>query len=290
MAAPGRWASFLAALLACSAAQDAAIGRMPSLTPTSQEQAYLEVTFLDVGQGDAVLIRAPEGQTVLVDAGLTAPLDALASHGVSSLDLLVASHPHEDHIGGIAGVLQSVPAGAFMDNGVPHTTATYRELMDIVERLPGLMYLEAEPRVVRLGTAEVQVLPLPPPGDANLNNRSVSLVVRYGAFSVLLTGDSQGPQLAYLVQSGLVPDVTVLKAPHHGSDNGLSWEFLQVARPEVVVISVGAGNGYGHPGPAAWEAYTSRAEYVLRTDVHGEVTVRGYEDGRYEVYVSRDAG
>lgn len=137
-----------------------------------------------------------------------------------------------------------------------------------------------------MGSSEIEVLPLPPPGDENLNNRSVPLVVRYGAFALLLTGDSQGPQLGHLVESGVVPDVTVLKAPHHGSDNGVSSELLEAARPEVVVISVGA-NGYGHPGMAALEAYAAVSEEVYRTDVHGEVTIRGYEDGSYEVYVKR---
>ncbi|MDP2954870.1 MAG: MBL fold metallo-hydrolase [Longimicrobiales bacterium] len=273
---PSRWAIGLALLLGCSPAQQA----------PGQERDYLQITFLDVGQADAILIRAPEGQTALVDAGEGAPLSALAALGVTGLDLLVASHPHDDHIGGMVGVVEALPVRFFMDNGVPHTTATYRELVRALERRPEIRYLEAQPRRIQLGSSEIEVLPLPPPGDANLNNRSVSLVVRYGAFALLLTGDSQGPQLGFLVEAGLVPDVTVLKAPHHGSDNGLTWEFLEAARPQVLVISVGA-NGYGHPGLAALEAYAAVSEGVYRTDVDGEVTIRGYEDGSYEVYVAR---
>jgi beta-lactamase superfamily II metal-dependent hydrolase len=257
---------------------------LSSLLPacaSSQKPAGIEITFLDVGQADAVLIREPQGRAALVDAGESAPLGALASLGVQRLDLLVASHPHADHIGGMVRVIEAIPIRYFMDNGQPHTTETYRNLIRTLQLRSDIIYLAAEPRSIQLGAAQIDVLPLPPPGEDDHNNRSVGLVVRYGAFVVLLTGDSELSQLSHLLQSGSLPDVTVLKAPHHGADNGITREFLQATRPEVVVISVGA-NSYGHPGQGAVAAYSSFAEELYRTDVHGAVTIVGFEDGRYE--------
>jgi competence protein ComEC len=248
----------------------------------AQSEGVLRITFLDVGQGDAVLIRAAEGQTALIDAGpgrdIVLLLQAL---GVEQVDLLVASHPHADHIGGMLGVLNVFPVSFFMDNGQPYTTATYRGLMSALEARTDITYLEATPRTLSLGSAEIEVLPLPP-YETDVNNRSVGLVVRYGEFAAFLSGDSEAAELTYFVTAGLVPDVTLLKAPHHGADNGFTAEFLRAARPEVVTISVG-DNSYGHPGFRALSAYSSAASEIHRTDQEGTLTVAAFADGRYEV-------
>ena len=245
-------------------------------------QAPLEVTFLDVGQGDAVLIRAPEGQTALVDAGRSDIVPVLREMGVERIDLLVATHPDADHIGGMARVIESIPVRFYMDNGEPHTTATYRRLIAALEARPEITYLEATPRSIALGSATIEVLPLLPRGTADRNNRSVALVVRFGDFAALLSGDSEVRQLTHLTRLGAVPALTLLKAPHHGSDNGFTWDFLRAASPELVVISVGR-NGYGHPRPEALQAYAATAGRTLRTDLSGHVQVLGYESGVHSV-------
>jgi len=247
----------------------------------------VRVTFLDVGQADAILIRSSEGQTALVDAGRSSPVPALKELGVEEIDLLVATHPHADHIGGMVDVINSIPVRFYMDNGQPHTTATYQNLMRTLQQRTDITYLAAEPRTIGLGSAEIEVLPLLPVNSTDHNNRSVGLVLRYGSFVVFLSGDSEVRELAFWVQQGVVPDVTVLKAPHHGSDNGFTWEFLQDAQPEVVVISVGT-NSYGHPRPEALQAYSSVAKVVLRTDHDGQVTIVGHKDGRYEVVLGQE--
>lgn len=182
----------------------------------------LRITFLDVGQGDAVLLQAPEGQTALVDAGRGDIVPLLREMRVERIDLLVATHPHADHIGGMAGVIRSMPVRFYMDNGQAHTTATYRRLMTALDERPEITYLEAMPRTISLGSAEIEVLPLLPPATADHNNRSVALVVRFGDFCALLSGDSEVRQLTHLVGLGVVPPLTLLKAPHHGSDNGVT--------------------------------------------------------------------
>ena len=215
-------------------------------------------------------------------------MPALKELGVEEIDLLVATHPHADHIGGMADVINSIPVRFYMDNGQPHTTATYRNLLSTLQQRTDITYLVAEPRTITLGSAEIEVLLLPSANSTNLNNRSVGLVLRYGSFLAFLSGDSEVQELSFWVQHGLIPDVTVLKAPHHGSHNGFTWEFLQTAQPEVVVISVGA-NSYGHPRPEALQAYSSVAKVVVRTDHDGQVTIVGHKDGRYEVMLGQEA-
>ncbi len=278
------WAG--AALLALAAVPlphaDRASNRPPDTTLAHASDTVLRITFLDVGQGDAVLLQAPEGQTALVDAGPGNVVPLLRGLGVERIDLLVATHPHADHIGGMAGVIESLPVRFYMDNGDPHTTQTYGRLLAALDDRPEITYLEATPRTISLGSASIEVLPLLPRGTAGLNDRSVALVVRFGDFKAFLSGDSEVRQLSHLVGQRAVPDVAVLKAAHHGSDNGFTGEFLRAAAPEVVVISVGR-NSYGHPRPEALAAYTSAGAAVLRTDLHGHVEIRGYGDGRYDV-------
>lgn len=266
--------------------EETGVGRADTALPLPTD-TVLRIIFLDVGQGDAVLIRAPEGQTALVDAGPRDVVPLLRQLGVDRIDLLVASHPHADHIGGMARVVESLPVRFYMDNGDPHTSQTYRRLLAALDARPGITYLEATPRTISLGSASIEVLPQLPRGAAGLNDRSVALVVRFGDFKAFLSGDSEVRQLSYLVGQRVVPDVALLKAPHHGSDNGLTWEFLQAARPEVVVISVGR-NSYGHPRAEALAAYSGAGAAVWRTDLHGHVEVRGYGDGRHDVFQGRE--
>lgn len=259
-----------------------ALGLTPR-TATAQDEP-VRITFLDVGQGDAVLVQAPDGRTALVDAGPGVGVtSALEDLGVTQLDLVVATHPHADHIGGMLQVIRSVPVRFYMDNGDPYTTATYLSLMRELRSRPDITYLEAVPRTLTLGPVRVEVLPLPPLRSPNPNEQSIGIVVEYGDFRAFLSGDSEAPELLHWVRSGVVPDVTLLKAPHHGSDDSVSDAFLRMARPELVVISVGAGNTYGHPAPSALRTYARYAERVYRTDLNGQVSVSGYEDGRFEV-------
>jgi beta-lactamase superfamily II metal-dependent hydrolase len=213
-------------------------------------------------------------------------LEALAARGVTRLDLLVATHPHADHVGGMVDVLAAMPVRYFMDNGQPHTTATYLNLIATLERRADVTYLAAEPRTLSLGSVALEVLPLPPL-DVTHNNRSVALVLRFGEFVALLTGDSEIEEIAWLLARDAVPDVALLKAAHHGSGDGVTSDFLSRARPELVVISVGRDNEYGHPHRDALAAYGAHTRAIYRTDLHGNVTVRGYADGRFAVIPER---
>ena len=247
----------------------------------------LELRFLDVGQGDATLIRHA-GKAVLVDAGPTdAVLARLRALGVDSLSLAVASHNHSDHIGGMDVVLANLPVRYYLDNGVPANTRIQRTVLQLV-RDRGVTYLAPSSRTVELGDARLRVIPPPEKArSGDQNDESVALLLERGPFRALLTGDSERQELAALLRSAALPDVDVFKAPHHGSRTGLLDGWLERIRPEVVVISVGAGNDYGHPHAEALAAYRAAARTVLRTDEEGDVAITVDSAGCYEVRTTR---
>jgi len=264
-----------------------AAGIFLSSAAAAQTPNHVEIIFLDVGQGDAAVIRSPEGTVALIDAGPNEGiLQHLERHGIEVVDVAIASHAHADHIGGMEAVFRALPVRYYSDNGIPHTTETYRSLMGVLEA-SDITYLEARDRRISLGSVELRLLP--PPGHGDQNENSVGVLVSYGAFRALLTGDSEAVELQHFLNRG-VPDVTLLKAPHHGSRDAVTPEWLSAVRPEVVVISCGADNQYGHPDRWALRYYSNVAERVLRTDLDGEVMVLGARDGTYSVQTNSGTG
>lgn len=247
----------------------------------------LELRFLDVGQADAILIRN-QGKTVLIDAGRSgATLSQLEALGVTSLDLFIVSHNHADHIGGADAVLNGLPVRSYMDNGMPVTTRIYARVISLVES-KGITYLQATPRTITLGDATLRILP-PPPAAGDQNASSIGVLLQRGRFRALMTGDSEQPELTAWLASDAIPGVDVLKAPHHGSRNGVTPGWIAQTRPKVVVISVGANNQYGHPDPWALRYYEASGRQVYRTDRDGDVVVRVAPDGDYEVTTERSS-
>ncbi len=223
----------------------------------------------------------------LIDAGERAGLvEVLRAHGIDTIDIAIASHPHTDHIGAMADVIQSMPVRYYMDNGVPHTSATYRRLLEVLQA-SDVVYLQPVSRTIELGSVRLIILPPPARQTLNLNNRSVGVVVEHGTFRALLTGDSERAELLHFLQLG-VPDVTVMKVPHHGSDDAVLPRFIQTTAPEIAVISCGRWNQSGHPSPLTLRAYREAGVATLRTDIDGEVRVWGVEDGRFSIWTERE--
>ena len=244
--------------------------------PLRAEQ--LELRFLDVGQGDAIVIREG-GKTALVDAGRSARImGQLQALGIDTIDLLVASHNHADHIGGMTAVLGSTGVRYYLDNGVLHTTATYQRTIEAVVA-SGAQYLRASDRTISLGSAQLRVLQ--PPRARDQNNSSVGLLVEYGEFRALLTGDSELSELRYWLNNQTIPRVQVVKVAHHGSWNGTSADWVDRTRPDVAVISVGAHNSYGHPSPRVIQQWHSVGARVSRTDVEGTISIFANWDGTF---------
>lgn len=241
----------------------------------------LVIDVLDVGQGDAILLRAA-GKAVLVDGG---PSDAgtlaqLRRLGVERLDLVVATHPHADHVGGLTEVVRALPVGLFVDNGQPHSTRTYARLMEAVEARR-IRYRTARRGLrFRMGD-EVTLTVLAPPRPplrgtrSDLNANSVVLWVDHGDVDLLLLGDAEAPTEAILDLPG---EVDVLKVAHHGSAWSSTTALLARARPRYAIVSAGRDNPYGHPAAEALQRLRQAGAMVYRTDRSGHLRV--ISDGR----------
>ncbi len=257
------------------------------------EGESLEVHVLDVGQGDALLAIAPSGGTLLVDGGpdgvrlLGELADALPA-GRRSLDLVVATHPQADHVNGLFAVLDRFQVGELIVAPLNDRTEIGRRLTAVASAR-GVPVRAAEPgTLLDLGEgALVDVLgPLEPTAAAagdNLNNGAVVLRLRYGEVSFLLAADIEAERELLLAQQGWSLQATVLKVAHHGSATSSTDLFLRRVRPSVAVITVGAGNRFGHPHP---EVLSRLAEtMLLRTDEDGTIVLRS--DGESIRVVSR---
>jgi competence protein ComEC len=283
-AAPG---SGLLRALALSAA-----GALVALTlvAAARPDGRLHVSILDVGQGDAILLAGSSGGRILVDTGpdperLLPQLDARVPPWDRRLDLLVLTHPHEDHVGGAAVLLRRYRVARVAEPGMrgsgPGWGALTAELARqgrTTERLAAGGRLGLDGATVRVLWPRAGTVP-EAPGETGtaVNDVSIVLDVRYGARRFLLMGDAEQEVDAALVAGGSVDPgdrpVDVLKVAHHGSRTATTGDFLAAARPRVAVVSVGAQNDYGHPAPATLERLRSAGATVLRTDEAGTVTV-----------------
>jgi beta-lactamase superfamily II metal-dependent hydrolase len=237
--------------------------------------ASLEI--LDVGQGDSILVRSPEGKTALIDAGPGHNVvAALRKQGITSLDLLVLSHHHADHYGGMADVVKQFKPRVFLATNSSHTTSSYLKLLETVRdaNVRAIQPGEA-PRKIGLGSLVLTVFPQPPDDPKDENDNSIGLRLDYGDFSALLTGDSQAKARAYWLKEcpSLLKDVTILKLAHHGSRNGTDARWLDLSRPELAVASLGATNDYGHPHAQTLSLLERRRIPLLRTDLDGTISI-----------------
>ncbi|PNY81505.1 ComEC/Rec2 family competence protein [Deinococcus koreensis] len=252
-------------------------------------QGEVTVRFLDVGQGDAVLIRSPEGKTLLVDGGRSS--DRLQAHlktfGVRKIDLLVATHADADHIAGLVGTAEQRPT-LFINNGLAGTTQTWERLVSALQGAD-TTFQKASGQLIRLGSLDVQVIAPPPGVPDDQNNHSVGLALRFGQFRALMTGDSERPETTAWLEQGraeLQGPFQLYKSIHHGASTGDHAAWLAAVRPENVVISVG-DNSYGHPTPATLALYRHSGIRVYRTDQQGTVSFTARSDGSYRASTDR---
>lgn len=245
----------------------------------------LHVSFLDVGQGDAILIRTPSYK-VLLDGGpspqaLTRYLGQKLPFWDRRIDLVILSHPHDDHLMGLMEVLQRYQVGAILASPYDYDSSLYRQWRSLV-KAKGIAYVQARRgQEVRLGAqGRIEVLY---PGerllqgtDSDANNNSVVLRLTWGSFSVLLPGDVQEEGQADLLGKEVELASLVLKVPHQGARNALGNGFLDRVQPQVAIISVGKGNPFGHPAPETIQKLQGMKVY--RTDRNGSLEVEA--DGR----------
>lgn len=235
----------------------------------------MQVHFIDVGQGDSILIESPSGKTMLIDGGVKGAGQQIVSYlkelGINKLDIVVATHPDADHIGGLIPVLDNMTIEQFYDSGKVHTSQTFEEMLTRIDE-KNISY-----HVPKIGDdiefdKDVNVKVLNANDQATDNNdASIVLKMTYGNVSFLLTGDAgvalEKEMLQYDVKA------TVLKAGHHGSNTSSSEEFIQAVKPEVTILSYGEDNKYGHPHAEIVDRLQAIGSKIYATADLGTITV-----------------
>jgi competence protein ComEC len=242
----------------------------------------LHVAFLDVGQGDAILITTPAGRQILVDGGpspaaLTSALGKEMPFWDRSLDMLVMTHTDADHITGLAEVLERYQVDRWLESGIPDQDPTYLACREILaeKAIPDDQLRAGD--WLDLGHG-ISLEVLHPPGQplagttADTNNNSLVLRLVWNDVEFLLAGDVEAPAEQYLMRSGQPLSARVLKVGHHGSARSSTADFLSAVSPSFAVISAGSGNAFGLPDQKVLQRLAGHCEgYILRTDEHGTI-------------------
>lgn len=239
-----------------------------------RDGSTLEVHFLDVGQGDATLIRCGEA-AMLIDAGNNSwgddVRDYLEYQGIGDLDYVIGTHPDADHIGGLDVVMEAFDCGTVIMPDYEKDTQTYTDVTDVMEERGYELTLPQVGTVYELGEAAFTIVaPNGEYGD-NANDYSVGILLEHGENRFLLTGDAEEDSEADMLDNGIDLSADVLKAAHHGSRTANTEAFLERVNPEYVVISCGEGNSYGHPHAEVLNRLREMGIKVFRTDEEGTV-------------------
>ena len=250
-----------------------------------QNKGILTVAFLDIGQGDAIFITAPSGNQLLIDGGpskaVLRELSKVMPFYDRSIDVVIATHADQDHVGGLPDVLNKYKVNIFMETGVPGESSAYTELKGKIEKSK-IKRLEARRGMeVDLGDGAILQILFPDRDPSGMETNTSSIVARliYGENEFILTGDSPQAIENYLVSFGtesptLALQSDVLKAGHHGSKTSSSQAFVSAVSPEYVVMSVGKDNRYGHPNQEVLDIFTNFGAKILRTDLSGRVVFK----------------
>lgn len=247
--------------------------------PNPPADSALEVHFIDVGQADSALLLCG-GESMLIDGGNVADsslvVSYLAERGVDSLDYVVCTHAHEDHVGGLSGPLSQFQAGVVLSPVREYDSKAFEDFVTYTNAQNLELTIPSPGNQWILGGAKVTVLG-PLTDYEETNNTSIVLRVDYGETSFLFTGDMERSAELDLVESGAALSATVLKIGHHGSATSSSYLFLREVNPQYAVISVGRDNSYGHPDEAVMSRLRDANVPVYRTDMQG--TIVAVSDG-----------
>lgn len=256
----------------------------PLLTRAAAPEA-LELVVLDVGQGDAIVLRAPDGTVGLIDGGggreggegEDTIVPYLRGLGVRRLAFVAATHADADHVGGLDAVIQAFDVPLILLGSHRAETAAWRELMEAVdEHRVRIREIRAGDSLAGLRNVDVHFLG--PFAGQTGNNASLVMLIDHEEVEILLTGDIERSAEYRLLEENEVTDIDVLKVAHHGSATSTSAAFLQAFEPELALISAGRNNRFGHPAPEVVQRLRNHGVAVARTDLHGSLRLRS--DGK----------
>lgn len=252
---------------------------------SGKKDGKLHIVVCDVGQGDAILLIMPTQAQILIDGGPDKKvLECLSRHMPfwdRSLDGVILTHPHADHMFGLTDVVDRYHLSGFYTEEVKTGSDSQKLLEakladkklsakdlnkgDNLNDRSGVKIRILSPRLNEAEEIDHNI------ANSDLNNQSIVAILTYGNFSILLSGDAENTVLSGIKEEA--GDINILKVPHHGSKNGMSRELLNRIKPETAVISVGKGNRYGHPAKESLDLLSGASSKILRTDVNGEIEI-----------------
>lgn len=244
------------------------------------------VHYIDVGQGDSILIQNKDNEFMLIDTGEGDQYTKLSNYlkhcGVNELKYAIFTHPHTDHIGSAYKIVQQYPIDKLIMPSAFNNTSAFTNLIEEAEN-KNIGITRAEPgKTYQFGEAEFIILAPLSEKYENLNNYSVVILMKYGNTKFLFTGDmereSENEVMNYCVENNFDISADVLKVAHHGSQSSSQVKFLDLIKPKIAVIQVGEGNSYNHPNPLIIERLENTGSEILRNDIYGDIIVSS--DGR----------
>ena len=244
------------------------------------QSGFLRVNFFDVGQGDAIFIESPSGNQILIDGGpdnsVLSKLGETMPFWDRSIDLVILTHPHADHLDGLVEVLKRYDVETVLESGVNHTIPEYAEWHEFLkEKNVKVIIAEAGQRI-RLGSAAYLDVLTPfedfiGKSPKDIHDATIISKLSYGATTLLFTGDAERSLEYQLLYSGADIDADILKVGHHGSKTSSADGFLGAVSPEIAVISAGRKNRYGHPHQDVLDRLRNLGISIFRTDTDGDI-------------------
>jgi beta-lactamase superfamily II metal-dependent hydrolase len=258
-------------------------------TTPPRELGELKVHFIDVGQGDSILIDLADKE-ILIDGGDRSPgiTSYIDKYIDGELDIMCATHPHTDHIGGLISVLYDFQVGEIWHNGDSSNSQTYAEFMACVNSETSNIRLLSQGNMINVKDLAFTVIN-PATLAGTTNNNSIVMSLNYGDIDFLFTGDAEKEAEGAMLISSIVPvpEVEILKVGHHGSHTACSQDFLTLTSPEVAIYMAGTGNRYGHPHEETIVALSNIGAEIYGTDIHGTIIIT--TDGKtYDIHLEND--